>query len=781
MWIPKANKELHTLPGSVQKNIPIRAFHPNGIFEHNQEYSVSFRFSDIEYSAASEAAQMDMIVQYRDIIKMIDEDCLAQITLVNRKADAAMFREALSIPDQGDGLDVYRHEINKMNMERADAGSNNILRDRYLTISVPRRTVDEAKIVFNRLEGSFKTYFKALGSDCERLTTLERARVLHDFYRPGQSPNFNLDLDREIRLGNDVRDYLCPMGLEFPFDKDYFKVENRYGRVLYLAEFPSNLQDSILSVLMEQPFEMALSMHMINKSREGARRLVEQKLLAVNTEISNSVRVGGKLGNFYAQPPMHLEQKKNGYELVLQNMDERDERIVLGQITLVHMADTLEELNSDTATLLAAGRRKDCQIGSLFYQQRKGLNTVLPYGLRFTETLRTLESECAAMFMPFNTQEIWDREGICYGTNQLSGNLVVADRSKTVNGHAFILAITGGGKSVIAKSEMIAVILKYLNDDVIVIDPQREYSALVELLGGSIINVSANSKDYINVMERNDDLDAGDSIKVKSQSVLSLAEQFLGTINNAQRSIIDRCVRNLMMQRQDECTLVDLYELLLAQKEPEARDIALNFEIFVTGSLNVFAHKSNVDMNKRLLCFDIKDLEDQMKPVGMTVVMDAVLSRVARNKKLGKRTWVYFDELWMMFLMDYTAELVDSFWKLVRKYGGFMTGITQNVTEVMKSNYACNMLANSEFVFMLNQSQPDRETLIRLLDLSPSQAAFITNSPQGFGLMRAGSAVVPLNALFDKNTRLYRAITTKLEEVAQFEAERQRLAGNSKA
>lgn len=227
--------------------------------------------------------------------------------------------------------------------------------------------------------------------------------------------------------------------------------------------------------------------------------------------------------------------------------------------------------------------------------------------------------------------------------------------------------------------------------------------------------------------------------------------------------------------------MVDLYELLLEQKEPEARDIALNFEIFVTGSLNVFAHKSNVDMNKRLLCFDIKDLEDEMKTVGMTVVMDAVLSRVARNKKLGKRTWVYFDELWMMFLMKYTAELVDSFWKLVRKYGGYMTGITQNVTQVMRSDYACNMLANSEFVFMLNQSQPDRETLIRLLDLSPSQAAYITNAPQGFGLMRAGSAVVPLNAFFDENTQLYKAMSTKLEEVAQFEAERQRLAGNNKA
>lgn len=777
MWIKRKNNGVFRFPKSVQKTIPILAWHPNGIFEHNREYSMSCQFSDIEYAAADEDTQEDVIMQYKDILKSIDTDCLTKITIINRKAEAGVFKEALSLPDQNDMLDCYRHEINKMNQDRAEKGNNRILQDRYITISVPRRSVDEAKILFNRVEGNLKSYFKALGSECVRLSTLERARVLHDFFKPGQSQFFHPDFEEERHLGQNIKPYLCPAGMTFPINNNYFTIEGRYGRALFIQTFPAMLSDLIVADLMTLSKEMALSIDLITKSREEARKMVERKLLDVNTERANSTAKANKMGNWGAEPPFRTAEDKREYEELLYDINSRDERLILTQITIVHIAESIEELDNDTQTLIATGRRHDCQIEPLWFQQEAGLNTALPYGLRYTQTIRTLKSECAAMLMPFNTQEIWDRNGICYGVNQISGNLVVSDRGELMNGNAFILAVSGGGKSMLAKSEFISAFLKYMEDDFIIIDPQGEYRKLVEMFMGTSIDISASSKDHVNVMDMYNSFSGKDDpVRIKSQFLLSLAEQFMGNqIGRKDQSIIDRCVRNLLMQ-QKECTLLDLYDLLLEQKEPEAREIALNFEMFVTGSLNTFAHKTNVNLNNRLVCFDIKELSDQMKPVGMLVVMDAILSRVAKNKAMGKRTWVYFDEMHLMFGNPYTAELMDSFWKLVRKYGGFMTGITQNVSDVMKSEHACNMLANSEIVLMLNQAKQDRETLEKLLSLSKTQVAHITNSPKGFGLMRRGSAVVPINTLFDKNTRLYRAMTTKMEEVAQFEEE-DRLAG----
>lgn len=773
MWIPKKSNEVFRLPDSVQKAIPILAWHPNGIFEHNREYSISCRFTDIEYTASDEGTQKDVIMQYEDLIKSIDTNALTKITLINRRVDASEFKKALNIPDQNDGLDVYRHEINKINLDRATVGNNSILWDKYITVSMPKKSAEDAKVAFNRMEGNLRSYFKALGSECTRLSTLERARVLHDFFKPGASQYFKLDMDLERRRGHDVKDYICPCGMDFLPDKNYFKIEGRYGRALFLETYPAILSDTLVAELMDLPKEMVLSIDMISKSRDEARHMVEKKLLGVNTERANFTTRAAKQGNYNADPPQHLGESKREYEELLYDMNSRDQRLIMVQITIVHMSDTLEELNSDTEWLMTVGRGKDCQIGVLWYQQRAGLNTALPYGLRYTETLRTLKSECAAILMPFNTQEIWDRDGICYGINQISGNLVVSDRGMLQNGNGFILGVTGGGKSMLAKSEFVQAFLKYLNDDFVIIDPQREYSPLVKLFGGTIVDISAGSRDHVNVMDMYSGFEGkDDAIRIKSEFLLSLAEQFMGTVGPKEKSIIDRCIRKLLMQRVKVCTLVDLYDMLLELDMPEAREIALCFEIFVTGSLNTFAHESNVDLNNRLICFDIRDLSDTMKPIGMLVVMDAILSRVARNKALGRRTWVYFDELWMMFRLQYTAELMDNFWKLVRKYGGFMTGITQNVTEVLESGHARNMLSNSEFVLMLNQSATDRVTLADLLSISKTQLSYITNAPQGCGLMRRAGALVPFNAAFDTSTQLYRAMTTKMEEVARFELEK---------
>jgi len=769
MWLPKISKEVYKLPKSVQKSIPVLAAHPNGIFEHMREYSMCCRFSDINYAVADEEKKKEMFFGYQDLINTFDTGCLTKITIMNRRVNAGQLKQELFIPEKGDRMDAYRREINALNFERATVGNNNIIQDKYITVSAQKRDVQEAKALFLRVENNLKGYLAELGSRCERISSYERLQVLHDFFRTGNESDFHLDLELMRKKGHDFKDYISPDGMEF--QDSCFKIDDLYGRAICLREYPSYMQDTMISEMMDLPKQMILSLDLIAKSTGEAIRVVNAKLLAIETEIANSTKKAGQLGNWNASVPLRLERMRDEMREMLHDLQDRDQRLILAQVTIVHLAESLEELNSDTDTLMSIGRKHMCQFGVLRYQQEQGLNTALPYGLRFTETLRTLTTESVAVMVPFTTQEVWDRGGICYGTNQISKNLLIADRRQLMNGNGFILGVPGGGKSFFAKAEMVPVYLQ-TNDDILIIDPEREYSPLVRLLGGEVIHIAAGSKSHINAMDLSHDITGDDDpLAIKSEFLLSLAEQFMGTANIGprQKSIIDRCTRKLLTRKKTVPTLKDLYDLLLSQPEDEAKDIALCLEIFVTGSLNTFAHHTNVDTNNRLICYDIKDLGAHMKGTGMLVVLDAIFSRVARNRAMGKRTWIYIDEVWLLFRYQYTSDYLSEFWRRMRKYGGLMTGITQNVQDILKSDNASTMLANSEFILMLNQAATDSQELAKLLNISDSQLSYITNAPQGHGLLRRSSALIPFDATFNTNTQLYKAMTTKIEEVAQLE------------
>ena len=460
---------------------------------------------------------------------------------------------------------------------------------------------------------------------------------------------------------------------------------------------------------------------------------------------------------------------------MLDDLTTRDQRMMFAVVTLVHLADSKEELDSDTETLQSIARKHLCQLSTLNWQQAEGLVTALPLGLRRIDALRTLTTEALAVLMPFKAQEILHQGGVYYGQNTISKNLILANRWELLNANGFVLGVSGSGKSFTAKREMVGLALAAENDDggvpddIIVIDPESEYRPLIEGLGGEVIEVSATSPNHINAMDMEQGYGDGENpVVLKSEFLLSLCEQLMGSgkLSAKEKSIIDRCAAQCYRDyiRSDYKgtvpTLQDFHAELLRQPEPEARDVALAIELFTEGSLNTFAKPTNVDTNSRILCYDIRDLGRQLLPVGMLVVLDSIFNRIIRNRQQGRNTWIYIDEIYLLFQHEYSANFLFTLWKRVRKYRACCTGITQNVDDLLQSHTARTMLANSEFLVMLNQAATDRTELARLLNISDNQLSYITNVDSGRGLIKCGSAIVPFMDNFPKN-RLYKLMTTK--------------------
>ena len=455
----------------------------------------------------------------------------------------------------------------------------------------------------------------------------------------------------------------------------------------------------------------------------------------------------------------------------------RDQRMMLALVTLTHLADNLEQLDQDTEALQAIGRARGCQFNVLRYQQEDALNTVLPLGLKRIDATRTLTTECTAVLMPFKSQEIQDAGGIYYGVNAVSHNLIVCNRGNLLNGNGFITGVSGSGKSMAAKQEVSALALS-TDHDIIIVDPEREYGELVRALGGEVITISASNGSYVNALDISKEYgDGRNPLVLKSEFIMSLCEQLMGAgeIGAKEKSIIDRCTANIYRKyihkyEGDPPTLKDLYDDLMRQKEPVAHEIALALELFTTGSLNVFAHQTNIDTRNRIICYDIQDLGENLKSVGLLVMLDAIYNRVIQNRKAGKYTHVYIDEIYLFFangsgsghsITNYSGEFLYKCWKRFRKYGATLTGITQNVEECLLSNTARMMFANSEFLLMLNQATTDREQLARLLGASDTQMSYVDNAPAGHGLIKVGGAIVPFANELPKNTELYRLMSTR--------------------
>ena len=543
-------------------------------------------------------------------------------------------------------------------------------------------------------------------------------------------------------------------------------------------EYASYIKDSMINELTELNRTLMLSIDVIPVPTDEAVREMQNRLLGVETNVTNWQRRQNSNNNFSAVVPYDLEQQRKETREMLDDLTTRDQRMMFAVVTLVHLADSKEELDSDTETLQSIARKHLCQLSTLNWQQAEGLVTALPLGLRRIDALRTLTTEALAVLMPFKAQEIRHQGGVYYGQNTISKNLILANRWELLNANGFVLGVSGSGKSFTAKREMVGLALAAENgdggvpDDIIVIDPESEYRPLIEGLGGEVIEVSATSPNHINAMDMEQGYGDGENpVVLKSEFLLSLCEQLMGSgkLSAKEKSIIDRCAAQCYREyiRRGYTgavpTLQDFHAELLRQPEPEARDVALAIELFTEGSLNTFAKPTNVDTNSRILCYDIRDLGRQLLPVGMLVVLDSIFNRIIRNRQQGRNTWIYIDEIYLLFQHEYSANFLFTLWKRVRKYRACCTGITQNVDDLLQSHTARTMLANSEFLVMLNQAATDRTELARLLNISDNQLSYITNVDSGRGLIKCGSAIVPFMDHFPKNN-LYRLMSTKPSE-----------------
>ena len=737
----KQDKERYTVPRKVQDVIPVRRIWQDGIFLTGNKFSKTYQFSDINYLVASREDKESMFLIYSELLNSLDSGAVTKITINNRRTNKANFENSILMPMQEDFRDEYRREYNQMLLDKA-TGANGITQEKYITISVVKKDIEEARAYFSRVGADLISHFAALGSKCVELDASERLRILHDFYRQGEEAEFSFDLAAMAKRGHDFKDYICPDSMEK--NSDYVKLGDKFCRVLFLKDFASYIKDNMVTELTDFNRNLMFSIDVVPVPTDEAVREVENRLLGVETNITNWQRRQNANNNFSAVVPYDMELQRKESKEFLDDLTTRDQRMMFAVITLAITADTKEQLD--------------------------GLNTALPIGVRKINAFRTLTTESLAVFIPFKVQEIQDKGGIYFGENAISHNLIMCNKANLLNQSAFYLGVPGAGKSFAVK-ELIAFLMlhpNYANDEILICDPEGEFGALVKALGrekATVAHLVAGGKDKLNSMYMVEGYGEQNPIVEKSQFVMSLIEQIdKRGVGPQHKSIIDRCTALVYPEAEKEgraATLCDLRNKLLEQPEEKAKEIALSLELYTTGSLDIFGRESTVDLNKPYVVFDIHGLGEQLKPAGSLVITDTILNRVTLNWKRGKRTHVFIDEFHVMFENEQSGIFFNSAWRQFRKRGAYPTAITQNVEYLLDSVQASTMLSNSEFIVMLNQAASDRAKLAKLLNISNEQMSYVTNADAGCGLIRYGSALVPFINRFPRDTKLYALMTTK--------------------
>lgn len=768
----KQNKEridYIAIPRNLQDIIPVKMIYPDGIFKlNNGRYSKSYIVKDINYASAGREEKKSMANKYAELLSGMDSEAMYEITVSKRKFDEKTYGDNIFLKYAEDGLDEYREEYNDI-INEIFTDSNMLYREIYITISFYKKSYEDAKSVFNRYENGMAICLGEAGSGIKALSAEQRLRILYDFYRGDGA--CNIDLLDMIKTGRDVRTYLCPAN--FVCEDDKIKMGTRYCRTLLIRDVPSYLRDDIVQRLTEIKNPVMLSITTDAISTEVAIREVEERLMKVNTNIDNWKAKQKRRKLPFDEIPYAFDVQRKEVKSFLDELTYNDNRMMYTTVTVIHTADTIEQLDADTERILTSAKELRCQVMELYYKQLEGMFTALPYGLRCIDFSRTMITGSMLAFTPFFVQETKDINGTFYGENRLSHNLIMADKEKLKNANMMILAVPGSGKSVMAKNEIMYNVLKDPDMDVIVIDPEREYGNIVRALGGNVVKISAGSDVHINLMDFNKEYSIEDKkpIAMKSQFILSVCEQIMGNISAADKSIIDRCVRKVYKEYVEKDyqgkipTLKSLYDEIKSCEEPEARDIALALELFVTGSLNIFASESNEDQYSRVMCYDLFDMDDQLMSVGMLVILDNVLNRVTKNRFNGRKTTIIIEELYLYLMHEYTANFLFVLWKRIRKANGYCVGITQNVRDLRNSPTARTMLSNSEFVCLLSQAEDDIDDLRSLLKISEDQINYVKDVDQGCGLFKIGSTIIPFKNHIPEHTKLYKLMTTKPKEV----------------
>lgn len=735
-------------------------------------YSKTIKFSDINYQIARREEQVDIFSKYCEALNYFDPSIGVQISIINRSVDKQEFQNKMYLKMKNDHLDEYREEYNKMLHEKALQGQNSIMREKYLTFSVFASDHESAIQYLARVETDIYSNFKALGCDMKTLSGAERLELFYNLYNPSQD-HFDFKFDYLVRSDLKTKDFIAPDSFDFS-EKNRFEFGDSIGQVLYLRDLPPDLSDKLLSELSDIPVNLTITLHINSVEQDKAFDLVKQKISFMEQQKIDEQKKALKAGYDTDMIPYELRYSLNEAQELLDDLQNKNQRMFKVTILIFTSAKTDEDLDDNIYQITAVARKNNCKVGYLDYLQEEGINSTLMTGINHVEIQRTLTTASTAIFIPFTTQELFQANGMYYGLNALSRNLIFFDRKSLKNSNGFILGTPGSGKSFSAKREMVNVLLN-TDDEVLIIDPEREYTPLATGFGGEVIHVSAGSKTHINPLDITMDYsDDDDPLLLKSEFILSLCELLVGGRNGltaAEKTVIDRAVKLTYApyfsnpKKNPVPTLLEFHEVLKQQPEQEAVNIALSMELYVSGSLGVFAQPTNIDINNRLVVFDIKDLGKQLRTMGMLIVLDQIWNRITQNRAIGKRTWLYIDEIYLLFQNEYSANYLFELYKRARKWGGIPTGITQNVEDLLISDLARRMLSNSDYIMMLNQAPTDRAELAQLLNISNQQLGYVTNANAGQGLIFSGSSIIPFIDKFPTDTKLYQMMTTKPEEI----------------
>ena len=774
--LKKASEPLYKTPKSIQETIEIMAIAENGIFEVAKgqnmslnKYSKCYHFLDINYTTTNEEEQIDIFERYCKFLNSLD--CNFKITINNKNKNMQDFRRLVLLQDRDDDYDKFRKIYNDIIEKKIVEGRQGIEQERLLTLTIERKNFEEAKAQFATIEATLHKAFNELGTEIVALNGNERLKVLYDYYHLGKEGDFQFDIKEYHGTGSDFKNDLCNgMVKYFP---DHFEDEGKHCKALFIKKYPSSLSDRFINEITSLPVHSITSIDVVPIPKDLTTKTLQKKYLGIESDIIKQQRVRNKNNDFSSEISYAKRTEKKEIEAIMDDVRENDQCLFYVAVTIILMADTKKELESISETVEAIGKRNSCTIDTHYLRQREALNTALPIGVRQVETMRTMLTQSLAVLMPFNVQELNDIGGNYYGINQVSKNINIGNRKKLINGNGFVFGVPGSGKSFFCKMEMGSVYLSG-NDEIIVIDPMNEYFDIAHTYGGTVVNMSTYTDNYVNPLAMDVwNLDQNDSkgwIREKGEFMLGLCEQCIGdSLNSRQKSIIDRCVRKLYIDiaRSKEKfipVMSDFYELLIEQPEEEAKDIALSLELFVNGSLNIFNHQSNVDVDNRFTVYGIRDLGTELSPITMLVMMESIQQRIVENGKKGKATWLYIDEFHVLLNSEYSAKYLQQLWKKVRKQGGLCTGITQNVVDLLQNYTATTMLANSEFVALLKQANTDSSKMAEVIGVSDAQLRFVTNSVAGMGLIKCGSVVIPFDNTISKQTNLYKLYNTNLHE-----------------
>ena len=766
----KGDGKAHT----AQQTIPYLAMYPDGICKITEKkYSKSIAYDDINYQLAQADDKTAIFENWCDFLNYFDATVSVQLSFINRGTRSGGAEEVVAIPAQNDAFNSIRTEYADMLKHQLAKGNNGFVKSKYITFSVEADNLNAAKARLARIETDILNNFKVLGAAARPMTGYERLEALHSVFHPEGEP-FRFSWDWLTPSGLTTKDFIAPSSFRFGEGR-YFRMGRKIGAVSFLEILAPELNDRMLADILDLETGIVVNLHIKSIDQTEAIKTIKRKITDLDKmkieEQKKAVRSGYDMDIIPSDLAMFGGEVKN----LLQDLQSRNERMFLLTFLVVNMADTKRKLENDIFAAAGIAQKYNCALTRLDYQQEAGLMSSVPLGENLIPIQRGLTTSSTAIFIPFITQELFQTgAALYYGLNALSNNMILCDRKRLKNPNGLILGTPGSGKSFAAKREITNAFL-ITDDDIIICDPEAEYYPLVRRLHGQVIRISPTSTQYVNPMDINLNYSEDDNpLALKSDFLLSLCELVIGGkegLMPVEKTVIDRSVRNVyrpFLAAPDPAKmpiLGDLYDELLRQPEPEAARVAAALELYVSGSLNVFNHRTNVELSNRLVCFDIKQLGKQLKKLGMLIVQDQVWNRVTINRAEKKSTRYYMDEFHLLLKEEQTAAYSVEIWKRFRKWGGIPTAITQNVKDLLSSREVENIFENSDFVLMLNQAQGDREILARQLNISPQQMKYVTHTEAGEGLIFYGNVVLPFLDRFPQNTELYRVMTTRPEEV----------------